>query len=73
LGNFFAQVQEQLDKISAFLPALNRVEGPDDNCYRGIFNRLLLPDVSEKPRSQGHPIESPQQLGGLLKYYIRAA
>ncbi|HEV8414606.1 MAG TPA: hypothetical protein VGQ49_13505 [Bryobacteraceae bacterium] len=38
----FAQVQDQLDKVSAFLPALNRGEGPDDNCYRGIFKGLLI-------------------------------
>ena len=38
----FAQVQEQVDKVSAFLPALRRPEGPDENCYRAIFKGLLV-------------------------------
>jgi len=33
----FAQFQEQVDKVSAFLPALDAGEGPDENCYRWIF------------------------------------
>jgi hypothetical protein len=38
----FAELQERIDKVSAFLPALDRGEGPDDNCYRGIFKGLLM-------------------------------
>jgi len=38
----FAQVQEQLSKVSSFLPALNRDERSDDNSYRGIFKGLLM-------------------------------
>ena len=38
----FAQLHEQVDKVSAFLPALDRGEGTDDNCYRGIFKGLLM-------------------------------
>lgn len=38
----FAQVQERLAKVSSFLPALNRGEGPDNNCYRGIFKGVLM-------------------------------
>lgn len=38
----FAQFQEQIDKVSAFLPALDKPEGPDENCYRWIFKGLLM-------------------------------
>jgi hypothetical protein len=38
----FAQFQEQVDKVSAFLPALDAGEGPDENCYRWIFKGLLM-------------------------------
>ncbi|MEO8340659.1 MAG: hypothetical protein ABI604_13235 [Nitrospirota bacterium] len=37
----FAQFQEQVDKVSAFLPALDAGEGSDENCYR-IFKGLLM-------------------------------
>jgi hypothetical protein len=36
-------------------------------------NRLLFPDVNEKPNSRCHSIECRQRLGGLLKYYRNAA
>ena len=39
---FFAEIEEQLAKVNSFLPALDRGEGPDDNCYRGIFKGLLM-------------------------------
>jgi hypothetical protein len=38
----FAQFQEQVDKVGAFLPALDAGEGPDENCYRWIFKGLLM-------------------------------
>jgi hypothetical protein len=38
----FAQFQEQVDKVNAFLPALDKPEGPDGNCYRSIFKGLLM-------------------------------
>ena len=38
----FALFQEQVDKVSAFLPALDKPEGPDENCYRWIFKGLLM-------------------------------
>jgi putative transposase len=41
--------------------------------HQGKGNRLLFPDVSEKRNRQGHSIECRQRLGGLLKYYSRAA
>jgi hypothetical protein len=42
LEQIFAQVQEQVDKVSAFLPALDAGEGPDENCYRWILKGLLM-------------------------------
>lgn len=42
VGQFFTEVEGQLAKVSSFLPALDRAEGPDDNCYRGIFKGLLM-------------------------------
>ena len=36
-------------------------------------NRLLFPYVSDKPSSSGRSIECRHRLGGLLKYYPRAA
>jgi putative transposase len=41
--------------------------------HQGKGNRLLLPDASETPSSQCQPIECRQRLGGMLKYYRRAA
>jgi putative transposase len=36
-------------------------------------NRLLVPDRSNKQLRHGHAIECHHRLGGLLKYYSRAA
>jgi len=36
-------------------------------------NRLLFPDVSERRNPQRRSIKCRQRLGGLLKYYSRAA
>lgn len=41
--------------------------------HQGKGNRLLFPDMSEKRNQQRHSIECRQRLGGLLKYYSRAA
>jgi len=41
--------------------------------HQGKSNRLLFPDVIDKPSSSGRSIECRHRLGGLLKYYRRAA
>lgn len=41
--------------------------------HQGKGNRLLFPDVGEQPNLQRRSIECRQRLGGLLKYYRRAA
>ena len=41
--------------------------------HQGKGNRLLFPDVSNKQHPQRHAIECRHRLGGLLKYYERAA
>jgi len=38
----FGHIQEQLNKVRLFLPALDRDERSDDNRYRGIFRGLLM-------------------------------
>ena len=48
----FAQLQEQVSKVSAFLPALDRGEGTDYNCYGG----------SSMDCSWEHETASPMQL-----------
>jgi putative transposase len=40
--------------------------------HQGKGNQLLFPDGT-RPNPQGHAIECHQRLGGLLKYYRRAA
>jgi hypothetical protein len=45
----------------------------DERNHQGKGNRLLFPDMSEKRNQQRHSIECRQRLGGLLKYYSRAA
>jgi hypothetical protein len=40
--------------------------------HQGKSNQLLFPDVSDKPRSSGS-IQCRHRLGGLLKYYRKAA
>ena len=41
--------------------------------HQGKSNQLLFPDVNEKPHPKIHSIECTHRLGGLLKYYRRAA
>jgi putative transposase len=41
--------------------------------HQGKGNRLLFPDRSNKQLRQSHAIECHHRLGGLLKYYGRAA
>src|ERR1700688_988696 len=41
--------------------------------HQGKGNKLLFPDVSNKTERRGHAIECRQRLGGLLKFYARAA
>jgi putative transposase len=41
--------------------------------HQGKSNRLLFPDRSNKQHRQGQTIECRHRLGGLLKYYKRAA
>jgi len=41
--------------------------------HQGKGNKLLFPDADDKPKTQGHAVECRHRLGGLLKYYGRAA
>jgi putative transposase len=41
--------------------------------HQGKSNKLLFPEVGVEPLPRGHPVECRQRLGGLLKYYGRAA
>jgi putative transposase len=41
--------------------------------HQGKGNRLLFPDVCQKGHLPNHNIICRQRLGGLLKYYQRAA
>src|SRR5258706_10956276 len=41
--------------------------------HQGKGNTLLLPDASGGPRKRGHHVQCRQRVGGLLKYYVRAA
>ena len=41
--------------------------------HQGKGNRLLFPEVNQKRTPQRPPIECRQRLGGLLKFYQRAA
>ena len=40
---------------------------------QGKGNKLLFPDASNKTEQCGHAVECRQRLGGLLKFYARAA
>ena len=35
--------------------------------------KLLFPSAADKPKKRGHSVECRHRLGGLLKYYGRAA
>jgi putative transposase len=41
--------------------------------HQGKGNKLLFPDVGNKTKLRGHAVECRQRLGGLLKFYARAA
>jgi hypothetical protein len=41
--------------------------------HQGKGNHLLFPDAGEKRNQQRRSIECRHRLGGLLKYYRRAA
>jgi putative transposase len=41
--------------------------------HQGKDNKLLFPDAGDKPKKCGHSVERRHRLGGLLKYYGRAA
>jgi hypothetical protein len=40
---------------------------------QGKGNKLLFPDASNKTEQRSHAVECRQRLGGLLKFYARAA
>jgi hypothetical protein len=41
--------------------------------HQGKHNQLLFPAASPEPRLRGHTVVCRQRLGGLLRYYARAA
>lgn len=41
--------------------------------HQGKDNKLLFPEPDDEPQPRGHTVECRQRLGGLLKYYSRAA
>jgi putative transposase len=41
--------------------------------HQGKDNKLLFPEAGDQPKKRGHFVECRQRLGGLLKYYERAA
>jgi putative transposase len=41
--------------------------------HQGKGNKLLFPDAGNKAKQRGHTVECRQRLGGLLKFYGRAA
>jgi hypothetical protein len=41
--------------------------------YQGKGNQLLFPEASDEPKKRGRTVECRHRLGGLLKYYGRAA
>jgi integrase-like protein len=41
--------------------------------HQGKGNKLLFPDAGNKTKPRGHTVECRQRLGGLLKFYGRAA
>jgi hypothetical protein len=72
--------QECLAKLILFGEgALSRTMAEFSNHYhgernhQGKDNELLFPDAGDKPKKRGHPVECRHRLGGLLKYYGRAA
>jgi len=41
--------------------------------HQGKGNKPLFPDAADKTQQRGHAVECRQRLGGLLKFYARAA
>jgi putative transposase len=41
--------------------------------HQGKGNKLLFPEAADKTEERGHVVECRHRLGGLLKYYARAA
>jgi putative transposase len=41
--------------------------------HQGKGNKLLFPDAADKTERRSHAVESRPRLGGLLKFYVRAA
>ena len=41
--------------------------------HQGKGNKLLFPDAGDKTKQRGYAVECHQRLGGLLKFYGRAA
>ena len=41
--------------------------------HQGKGNKLLFPDASNRTEQRDHAVECRQRLGGLLKFYARAA
>jgi putative transposase len=41
--------------------------------HQGKGNKLLFPDAGDKTKLRGQAVECRQRLGGLLKFYARAA
>ena len=41
--------------------------------HQGKGNKLLCPDAGDKTKQRGYAVECHQRLGGLLKFYGRAA
>jgi len=41
--------------------------------HQGKGNQLLFPEAGHKPKQRGRTVECRHRLGGLLKYYGRAA
>jgi hypothetical protein len=41
--------------------------------HQGKGNKLLFPDAGNKTKRRGHAVECHQRLGGLLRFYARAA
>jgi hypothetical protein len=41
--------------------------------HQGKGNKLLFPDAGNKTSQRGHAVQCHQRLGGLLKFYGRAA
>jgi putative transposase len=41
--------------------------------HQGKGNKLLFPEAGDEPKPRGHHVDCRQRLGGLLKYYGRAA